>query len=144
MDKTSGKLLQSFKSASFANTSYRLRSSLAANDALVISGTEDGRIIAWDILAATVVHELWHVDSAKDGVINKKNVVSTVKECLVRDEWCSAGGDGEMLFSILSYRNANTFRCGCRLGTTTIACAEPYAGDGQQPLAARKDQDQDK
>jgi mitogen-activated protein kinase organizer 1 len=96
MDKSSGKLLQAFKSPSFTNTSYRLRSSLAANDALVISGSEDGRIFVWDVLSATIVHELWHDERAKDGIINKRNVVSTVKECLVRDEWCSAGGDGKL------------------------------------------------
>jgi mitogen-activated protein kinase organizer 1 len=94
MDRSSGKLLQAFKSPSFKNTSYRLRSSLAANDALVISGSEDGRILVWDVLAGTVVHELWHDEQFKHSQSSKRNVVSSVKECPVRDEWCSAGGNG--------------------------------------------------
>lgn len=94
MDKGSGKLLQEYKAPQFSNTSYRLRSTLAADDSLVISGSEDGRVLVWDVLAASVTHELWHDDSFKQGKATKKSVVSAVKECLVRDEWCSAAGDG--------------------------------------------------
>ncbi|KAF2672566.1 mitogen-activated protein kinase organizer 1 [Microthyrium microscopicum] len=97
IDKSSGKMLQSFTSPKFSNTSYRLRSALAANDSLVVSGSEDGRIIVWDILAGVVMHELWHDERFQDGPASKKSVVSGVQECPVRDEWCSAAGDGTVV-----------------------------------------------
>jgi mitogen-activated protein kinase organizer 1 len=95
MDKTSGKLLQEFKSPNFSNTSYRLRSTLAASDSLAVSGTEDGRVLVWDVLSGTVSHELWQDDRFRHERAGKRSVTSVVKECAVRDEWCSAGGDGK-------------------------------------------------
>lgn len=100
MDKGSGKLLQSFTSSSFTNTSYRLRSTLGASDALAMSGSEDGRIFVWDVLAGTVTHELWHDESFRDEnmLSNKRKVVGAVSVCGAREEWCSAAGDGKFVF----------------------------------------------
>jgi mitogen-activated protein kinase organizer 1 len=111
MDKSSGKLLQSYRSPNvrycpqrglgallkrvqFSNTNYRLRSTLGSHDSVVLSGSEDGRIIAWDLLEGNVLHELWHDESMEGAKGSKRSVVGVVTECPVRDEWCSAGGDG--------------------------------------------------
>jgi mitogen-activated protein kinase organizer 1 len=81
---------------------YRLRSTLAANDSIALSGTEDGRILAWDILEGRVVHEMWHDLSMKGATASNRSVISTVLECSTREEWCSAGGDGKSDVMLLS------------------------------------------
>jgi mitogen-activated protein kinase organizer 1 len=78
----------------FSNKTYRLRSTLWSDDSIVISGSEDGRIIAWDTVDARVLSELWHDESLKTLHGNKRNVISSVIECPARREWASAGGDG--------------------------------------------------
>jgi len=95
LDRNSGKILQAFKSSNFTNTSYRLRSTLALNDSIALSGSEDGRIIAWDVVEGRVICEVWHDKARKDESVNpKRKVISSVVECPARNEWCSAGGDG--------------------------------------------------
>ncbi|KAK9361961.1 WD40-repeat-containing domain protein [Lipomyces starkeyi] len=56
MDKSNGTMLQSFKG--HLNKEYRIRSCFGDNDVYVISGSEDGKVYAWDMLSRRVVHEL--------------------------------------------------------------------------------------
>lgn len=106
MDKRDGKLLQTFKSEQFGNDNYRIRSTLAAGDALVVSGGEDGQVFVWDVLTGDLKHQLGH----KQGVITdghpeqqsmqkstKKDVVSAVAWNQLRKELATAGGDGTVV-----------------------------------------------
>ena len=54
-DKANGGLLQTFKG--HRNTEYRIRSCLGAADKYVVSGSEDGRFMMWDLLSGQVVGE---------------------------------------------------------------------------------------
>jgi mitogen-activated protein kinase organizer 1 len=54
-DKTNGGLLQTFKGHS--NTDYRIRSCLGAADKYVVSGSEDGRFVTWDLVTGSIVSE---------------------------------------------------------------------------------------
>jgi len=94
LEKSSGRLLQAFKSPEFENKNYRLRSKLFENDSMVLSGSEDGRIFAWDTVNAKVIHQLWHDEGMKNSEASKRKVISSVKVCPTRREWCSAAGDG--------------------------------------------------
>lgn len=82
MDKGNGNLLQSYRG--HTNTDYRIRSCLGLGDAVVISGSEDGCIYAWNLLEGKVIEKL----KAHDG-----KVVSAVAFNHVRKEWVSAGVD---------------------------------------------------
>lgn len=104
MDKRDGKLLQAFRDAEFKNTNYRLRSTLAAADSLVISGSESGHIYVWDLLTGNLNHKLRHsaqtiTDGAKGFVAasSKRDVVNSVAWNQLRKEWASAGGDGTVV-----------------------------------------------
>lgn len=94
MDKANGKLLQSFKG--HINTNYRIRSTLAFADSTVISGSEDGRIYAWDVLSGDVLERLEGNADAHRG-----KVASAVASSSVKREWASAGIDGELRFVFL-------------------------------------------
>ena len=85
MDKGNGQMLQSYKG--HKNTEYRIRSCLGMGDSVVISGSEDGRLYAWDLLEGRVVETLG--EEAHDG-----KVASAVTCNGVRKEWASAGVDG--------------------------------------------------
>lgn len=105
MDKRDGKLLQAFRDHDFLNSTYRVRSTLAAADSLVISGAEDGSIYVWDLLSGSVKHKLRHAqqvltDGKSTGTATtstKKDVVSAVTWNQLRKEWASAGGDGSVV-----------------------------------------------
>lgn len=105
MDKRDGKLLQAYRDQEFANTTYRVRSTLAAADSAVVSGAEDGSIFIWDLLSGSVMHRLRHTQQAltegrSKGVAmssTKKDVVSAVAWNQLRKEWASAGGDGSVV-----------------------------------------------
>lgn len=84
MDKGNGQLLQNYKG--HKNKDYRIRSCLGMVDAAVISGSEDGKIYAWDLLEGNVIEEL-------EGHNGK--VASAVAWNGTRKEWASAGVDGE-------------------------------------------------
>ncbi|MCJ1295051.1 hypothetical protein MMC34_006612 [Xylographa carneopallida] len=84
MDRTNGQLLQAYRG--HANTEYRVRSCLGLNDAVVVSGSEDGCLYAWDVLEGKVVEQL----RAHEG-----KVASAVAWNGRAREWASAGGDGE-------------------------------------------------
>lgn len=87
----------------FRNTTYRIRSALAANDAIALSGTQDGRVLAWDVLSGKVLHTLQHAGGegataagTVAGESKSRDVVSAVAVCPRKGGgWCSAGGDGE-------------------------------------------------
>lgn len=84
MDKGNGQLLQRYKG--HTNTDLRIRSCLGLADAVVISGSEDGQLFAWDLLDGTVIGRL-HAHQGK--------VASAVACNGARKEWASAGADGE-------------------------------------------------
>ena len=87
MDKSNGQLLQSYKGHN--NQNYRIRSCLALSEAVVISGSENGQIFAWDLLEGAIVERV----DAHDG-----KVASAVACNGGRKEWASAGVDGEWVF----------------------------------------------
>ena len=68
------------------NSSYRIRSTLAMNDKYVLSGSEDGTVVVWDLLTGAVVEK---VNSSSKG-----RFVSSIAFCERRKEWASAGGEG--------------------------------------------------
>ncbi|EOD53002.1 putative cell division control protein 12 protein [Neofusicoccum parvum] len=94
MDKSNGKLLQSYKAPEYVNTTYRIRSTLGLKDAVAIAGSEDGSILAWDVVQGTVLHHLRHGEPKG---ASKKDVVSAVAFCPKRNEFASAGGDGNVV-----------------------------------------------
>ena len=83
MDKGNGQLLQSYRG--HTNEAFRIRSCLALADSAVISGSEDGKLHIWDILAGKVIDKL----EAHGG-----KVASAVACNGARKEWASAGVDG--------------------------------------------------
>jgi mitogen-activated protein kinase organizer 1 len=93
-DRQNGKLLQSYTSPQYKNTEYRIRSALGMSDSVVLSGSEEGTIIAWDLVDGKVIGEFRHTASIGNG---KKDVISAVAVCKRRREWCSAGGDGNVI-----------------------------------------------
>lgn len=54
-DKANGGLLQTFKG--HVNTEYRIRSCLGHADKYVLSGSEDGRLLTWDLVSGKVISE---------------------------------------------------------------------------------------
>ena len=89
MDKGNGQLLQHYRD--HTNKNYRIRSCLGMADSVVISGSEDGELYAWDLLEGKVIEKL----KAHGG-----KVASAVACNGVKKEWASAGVDGErVLFS---------------------------------------------
>ncbi|KAK3679724.1 hypothetical protein LTR78_000100 [Recurvomyces mirabilis] len=63
MDRGSGQCLQTFKDdgeEGFVNEAYRIRSTLGMADSVAISGSEDGRVLVWDVLTGAVRERLWH------------------------------------------------------------------------------------
>ena len=85
MDKGSGQLLQSY--SGHVNSDYRILSALGLADAVVVSGSEDGRLLAWDLLEAKVLHRFEAPHAGK--------VASAVAFNGTKKEWASAGGDGK-------------------------------------------------
>lgn len=85
MDKSNGQLLQSFRG--HTNKNYRIRSCLGIGDSVVISGSEDGQLYAWDLLEGKVIEKL---------EAHSEKVASAVACNGVKKEWASAGTDGEI------------------------------------------------
>lgn len=108
MDRASGRCLQTFGSESgkggdasdsFLYTEFRIRSCFALGDAVVMSGSEDGRVWVWDVLSGECVGKFWHVEDQGGGKSRKKkaDVVSAVAWNEARRQWASAGGDGTVV-----------------------------------------------
>lgn len=53
LDKDNGKLLATYKG--HKNTDYKVDSTLGFDDAIVISGSEDGRIVMWDLVWTDII-----------------------------------------------------------------------------------------
>ena len=89
MDKGNGQLLQSYKG--HINIAYRIRSCLGLADSVVVSGSEDGSLYAWDVLEGKVVEKIEGTHGGK--------VASAVawNSNRGRQEWASAGTDGVFL-----------------------------------------------
>ena len=86
------------------NKDYRIRSVFAAADALVISGSENGSVLVWDVLTGTVKHRLRHVQALLsegkgqgEADSSKRQVVTAVAWNQLRKQWASAGGDGMVI-----------------------------------------------
>ncbi|KAI4271332.1 MAG: hypothetical protein L6R35_006544 [Caloplaca aegaea] len=86
MDKSNGQMLQSYKG--HLNKDYRIRSCLGPGDSMVISGSEDGKIYAWELFTGKVFETL----SAHDA-----KVASAVTCNVLRNEFASAGVDGSVI-----------------------------------------------
>ncbi|MCJ1257664.1 hypothetical protein MMC24_005490 [Lignoscripta atroalba] len=86
MDKGNGQMLQCYRG--HGNKDYRIRSCLGLADAVVVSGSEDGEIYAWDLLEGKVIDKL----KAHDG-----KVASALAFSGARKEWASAGVDGTVV-----------------------------------------------
>ena len=114
MDKGNGQLLQSYKG--HTNTEYRIRSTLGMADSMVISGSEDGKLYAWDVLEGKVIETM----EAHEG-----KVASAVACNGVKKEWVSAGVDGELLHWCWAMGSLLTFarHCLC-VGHARIDLAE--------------------
>ena len=103
MDRTDGKLLKAYRDDAFVNTDLRVRSTLGLNDGVVISGSDDGMVFAWDLMGGAALHKFRHSDMREvRGTVEKmekrkKDVVSAVAFCPGRREWASAGGDGNVV-----------------------------------------------
>jgi len=93
MDKATGGLLQSYKG--HVNKDYRIRSTFAMVDSYVVSGSEDGKVYAWDILEGKNVVTLVHSAGDGDGEGEKK-VVSALAVNDGRKEMATAGEDGSI------------------------------------------------
>lgn len=97
-DRPTGKCLQTFRDAEgYKNETYRMRSAMAVGDAYAISGSEDGRVVVWDVLTGAVVHRLWHKQDPSVSGGSKRDVVSAVAWNPTRRQWASAGGDGSVV-----------------------------------------------
>ncbi|KAM0803290.1 WD40-repeat-containing domain protein [Usnea florida] len=83
MDKANGQLLQNYRG--HTNKNYRIRSCLGMADSVVISGSEDGKLYAWDLLGGKVIESF----EAHGGKVSSAVACNGVKK-----EWASAGVDG--------------------------------------------------
>lgn len=99
------KLLKRSNSKQFLANNYRIRSTLAAADSLVISGSEDGHVYVWDVMTGKVEHKLRHAQSLLAGGkentagsdTSKREVVSAVTWNQLKKQWATAGGDGTVV-----------------------------------------------
>ena len=103
MDKANGQLLKAYRDDAFVNTDFRVRSALGLNDSVVLSGSDDGMVFAWDLMGGTALHKFRHSEMREvKGKVEKREkkkneVVSALTFCPSRREWASAGGDGNVI-----------------------------------------------
>ncbi|KAF2279908.1 WD40 repeat-like protein [Westerdykella ornata] len=103
MDRGNGQLLKAYRDEGFVNTELRVRSTLGMNDSVVLSGSDDGMVFAWDLLEGNLIHSFRHAQmretkaNAGRAMAGKRDVVSDVVFCKTRREWASAGGDGNVV-----------------------------------------------
>lgn len=91
-DKTTGACLQTYTGA-HTNKDYRVRSCVGGpGDAWVLTGSEDGRVVAYDLMDAREVAVLKGLHAGK--------VVSAVAFHPKGRQWVSAGVDGEWSFAL--------------------------------------------
>lgn len=105
MDRENGSCLRTFppdekvssqaatQRGEYANTSLRLQSCLAVNDALVLSGSEaDGKVRGWDVLSGKQVGAINVSESGKVVSVVKWREGSEAEER--RGVWAAGGADG--------------------------------------------------
>lgn len=104
MDRTNGQLLKAYRDEGYVNTDLRVRSTLGLNDSVVLSGSDDGMVVAWDLLEGECLKRFRHSEmkegkgkTATKEAKGRKDVVSAVAFCKNRREWASAGGDGNVV-----------------------------------------------
>jgi mitogen-activated protein kinase organizer 1 len=100
MDRSSGRCLKTLEDGAFTNTVYRIRATMAFGDAVAICGSENGQIMAWDVLTGQVLHRMRHKEqefSNNSVESSKRDVVSAVTWNQLRKQWASAGGDGSVV-----------------------------------------------
>ncbi|KAF1742005.1 hypothetical protein MXB_264 [Myxobolus squamalis] len=56
IDKETGAVLNTYKG--HKNNDYKVESSFVSNDSHVVSGSEDGRIVFWDLVSAKIIKEI--------------------------------------------------------------------------------------
>jgi mitogen-activated protein kinase organizer 1 len=67
-------------------------------EACAVSGTEDGRVLVWDVMTGRLMHRLWHKDTSGAAAdASKRDVVSAVAWNQLRKQLASAGGDGTVV-----------------------------------------------
>lgn len=94
-DRGNGKLLMSYQDANFVSQAYRIKSTLAAEDAVVLSGSESGSIVAWDFVTGALRQKVQH-HGETDLVSSEGRRVVTAVACKSRgSEWASGAGDGK-------------------------------------------------
>lgn len=104
MDRTNGELLKAYTDDAFVNKDLRVKSTLGLNDSVVLSGSDDGMVFAWDIMGDSCMHRFKHSEMREvhgKGLVSqtnsKKDIVSAVAFCKTRREWISGGGDGNVI-----------------------------------------------
>ncbi|CAI6304807.1 unnamed protein product [Periconia digitata] len=103
MDRENGQLLKAYRDDAFVNNELRVRSTLGMNDSVVVSGSDDGLVFAWDLLEGECLHKFKHSErravngKSANTPRTKKDFVSAVAFCKSRREWASAGGDGNVV-----------------------------------------------
>ncbi|ORX97458.1 WD40-repeat-containing domain protein [Clohesyomyces aquaticus] len=104
MDRENGQLLKAYRDEGFVNNELRVKSTLGQNDSVVLSGSDDGMVYAWDLLEGDVLHKFKHSDmrevkGKKPSMTagGQKDVASSVAFCKIRKEWASGGGDGNVV-----------------------------------------------
>lgn len=96
MDKADGKCLQRYGGAGeedggYRNRELRVRSCLGAGDSLVLGGSEDGGLYAWDVLGGNLVGKVKEAHGGKVASAVAWNGVDGR-----RREWASGGMDGKV------------------------------------------------
>ena len=97
LDMADGKLLKTYKDPGFQVSAYRIRSALAAKDAVAISGSEDGYVYVWDVVSGDCEKRIQHHQAEESSVSRQgRRVVSSVACKWKGGAWASAGGDGKL------------------------------------------------
>ncbi|KAF1813899.1 WD40 repeat-like protein [Eremomyces bilateralis CBS 781.70] len=107
MERGSGKCLMSYKAEDYKSEGLRLRCALGPGERTVVAGGEEGKICVWDTMEGTLLHVLEHEgpeSKASKKILSEtaqkeRKVVSAVAVCKSQSkkEWCSAGGNGEVV-----------------------------------------------
>ncbi|PSN74460.1 WD40 repeat-like protein [Corynespora cassiicola Philippines] len=105
MDRKNGHLMKAYRNEAFVNKELRVKSTLGLHDSVMISGSDNGLVFAWDIMESEALHIFKHSEvrevtgagPANMEAKGKKDVVSAVAFCPNRKEWASAGGDGNVI-----------------------------------------------
>lgn len=97
LDRSNGKLLKAYTHPNYLNTSYRIRSTFGANDAMAMTGSEDGFIYAWDVVSGELAGSVQHDPGQASDARSSRKAVSAVTYNIRSDEWASAGGDGTVV-----------------------------------------------